>query len=51
METGGLSNGRLVNVIRKSKEDYRAMCKNGIRNPLWVLGRKNLGKLNQFFDI
>jgi glycosyltransferase involved in cell wall biosynthesis len=51
METGGLSNGRLVNVIRKSIEDYRAMRKNGIMNPWWVLGRKNLGKLNQFFDI
>jgi len=49
METGGLSNGRLVNIIRKSAEDYRAMKKNNIPHPFWVLCRKNLRKIRQFF--
>jgi glycosyltransferase len=49
METGGLSNGKLVNVIQKSREDFRAMKKNGIRHAAWALGIKNLGKIPQFF--
>jgi glycosyltransferase len=49
METGGLSNGRLSNIIRKSTEDYLALRKNGIKNPLFVLGRKNFSKMGQFF--
>jgi len=49
METGGLSNGSLGNIARKSLEDLRAIRKNGMKNSLWVLARKNLSKLGQFF--
>jgi len=49
METGGLSNGSLKNIARKSLEDLRAIRKNGMKNSLWVLARKNLSKLGQFF--
>jgi glycosyltransferase len=48
METGGISNGKLSNIIRKSKEDLRGMRKNGIKNVYWVLFRKNLSKIRQF---
>jgi len=49
METGGLSNGRLKDIVQKTREDYRALLKNGI-GPAWlVLFRKNFRKLDQFF--
>jgi phosphoribulokinase len=49
METGGLSNGSLKNIFRKSMEDYRALIKNGIHRALLVLARKNFRKVGQFF--
>jgi hypothetical protein len=49
METGGLSNGSLKNIFRKSMEDYHALIKNGIRRACLVLARKNLRKVGQFF--
>jgi len=48
MRLGGASNRSLGNIIRKSKEDYRALKKNrigGWRALIW----KNLSKLPQFF--
>ena len=50
METGGISNGRFKNIIRKSWEDYLGLKKNGIPFPSLVLGRKNLQKIPQFFS-
>lgn len=49
METGGLSNGSLKNIFRKSMEDYHALRKNGIHHAWLVLMRKNLMKFGQFF--
>lgn len=48
MRVGGASNKSLRNIIRKSKEDYRAMKKNGLSFPAWTLVCKNLSKLPQF---
>jgi len=48
MRLGGESNRSVSNIIRKSKEDYRALHNNGvggIRALVW----KNLSKLPQFF--
>lgn len=49
MRVGGASNKSIENIIRKSKEDYRAMRKNGLPFPAWSLACKNLSKLPQFF--
>ncbi|NEX20802.1 glycosyltransferase [Thiorhodococcus mannitoliphagus] len=47
MRTGGLSNGSLGNILRKSAEDYRALRTNQIGG--WgALVWKNLSKLGQF---
>jgi len=48
MRLGGASNRSLANIIRKSKEDYRALHHNGVGG-LWALFWKNLSKLPQFF--
>lgn len=48
METGGISNGKLRNIAKKSWEDFQAMKKNGIKGAFWVLVRKNFSKLGQF---
>lgn len=48
MRLGGASNGSLKAILNKSREDVRAMRKNGI-NPLLALPWKNLSKLPQFF--
>ncbi|WP_136067212.1 glycosyltransferase family 2 protein [Modicisalibacter radicis] len=48
MRLGGASNGSLKAVVNKSREDYRAMRKNGI-NPFLALPCKNLSKIPQFF--
>jgi len=45
---GGASNRSLGNIIRKSKEDYRALKNNDVGG-LWTLAWKNLSKLPQFF--
>lgn len=50
MRVGGASNRTLKNIIRKSKEDLLALKKNKFNYPYWVLIRKNLSKLSQFFN-
>lgn len=47
MRTGGLSNRSLGNILRKSREDYRALRANGVGG-LLALTWKNLSKLGQF---
>jgi glycosyltransferase len=48
MRLGGASNRSLGNLLRKSREDYRALKANNIGG-IWVLAWKNLSKLPQFF--
>ncbi len=48
MRVGGASNRSLKNIKLKSTEDFRALKANGIKQPLKVLGYKNLSKLTQF---
>ena len=46
MRMGGISNRSIANILRKSKEDYKAMKNNhigGLRSLIW----KNLSKLSQ----
>jgi len=47
MRLGGASNRSLGNMIRKSREDYRALKQNGVGG-LRLLAWKNLSKLPQF---
>ena len=49
MRLGGASNGSLKNLIRKTREDYRAMKNNNLPNPLFTICAKNLSKIPQFF--
>lgn len=49
MRVGGMSNHSITNILRKSREDYRALCGNGIGgigSLLW----KNLSKVPQFLQ-
>ena len=48
MRVGGVSNRSLKNIIKKSKEDYRAIRSNNVGNFL-TLVKKNTSKLKQFF--
>lgn len=48
MRVGGASNKSLSNIIKKSKEDYKAIKRNKIGG-FWTLFMKNFGKLHQFF--
>ena len=48
MRIGGESNRSLGRILRKSREDYRAMKANGVGG-IATLARKNLSKLRQFF--
>jgi glycosyltransferase involved in cell wall biosynthesis len=48
MRVGGASNRSLRNIVRKSREDARAMRTHGIA-VLPALAGKNFGKLGQFF--
>ncbi len=48
MRVGGASNKSLKNIIKKSKEDYRAIRINNIGNFL-TLARKNFSKIKQLF--
>lgn len=48
MRVGGESNKSLKNIIRKSREDYTAMKRNGIGG-LGTLAAKNFRKVPQFF--
>lgn len=47
MRMGGISTGRVSNILTKSKEDMRALKNNGIHFPFSVLAIKNLRKLPQ----
>jgi glycosyltransferase involved in cell wall biosynthesis len=47
MRVGGESNRSLGRILRKSREDHRALKKNGIGG-FGTLARKNLSKLHQF---
>jgi len=47
MRLGGASNRSVGNIIRKSREDYRALHHNGVGG-LWALACKNFSKLPQF---
>jgi glycosyltransferase len=48
MRVGGASNRSLKNIIKKSKEDYRAIRINDIGNFLTFI-KKNISKIKQFF--
>lgn len=48
MRVGGESNRSLTRIARKSREDLRALRRNGVGG-LGVLALKNLSKINQFF--
>jgi glycosyltransferase len=47
MRMGGASTGRLINLLRKSKEDYQILRKNKVGNILTLI-RKIFSKLSQF---
>jgi glycosyltransferase len=49
MRLGGASNGSVSSILRKSREDFRALRKNSIPHPLIALAWKNFSKLPQFF--
>jgi glycosyltransferase len=49
MRVGGMSNGSLANVVRKSAEDLQALRKNGVGGTK-TLFFKNVSKLAQFFQ-
>ena len=46
MATGGASNKSLTNIIRKSREDYKAICKNNVGG-ISTLIYKNISKIGQ----
>ena len=48
MRVGGASNRSLKNIIKKTKEDYRAICSNKIGG-FTTLILKNISKIKQFF--
>ncbi|MFX4296141.1 glycosyltransferase family 2 protein [Pseudosulfitobacter pseudonitzschiae] len=48
MRVGGESNRSVGRILRKSREDYRALRKNGVGGA-WALGLKNTRKISQFF--
>lgn len=47
MRVGGESNRSLGRILRKSREDYRALRKNGVGG-FRTLGLKNISKISQF---
>jgi glycosyltransferase len=47
MRVGGASTGSVKGIIKKSREDIRALRNNGFKFPLTVLAAKNLRKLPQ----
>jgi len=49
MRVGGESNRSLGRILRKSREDYRAIRSNGVGG-LGTLAMKNFSKINQFFE-
>lgn len=48
MRLGGQSNRSIPNMIRKTREDYRAWDINGLRRSLWTIPLKNISKVPQF---
>jgi glycosyltransferase involved in cell wall biosynthesis len=48
MRVGGVSNRSLANLLRKSREDWQVLQRNGVGGLLTLL-QKNLSKLPQFF--
>jgi len=48
MRTGGVSNRNASSLLHALKNDYKALLRNKIPNPIWVLLRKKLSKLEQF---
>jgi glycosyltransferase len=50
MRLGGASNESLKAIVKKSKEDWRALrsCEFSIPGALWAIAWKNLSKLSQF---
>ncbi|RDC56239.1 glycosyltransferase [Pedobacter chinensis] len=48
MRTGGVSNKGLSSLLNALKNDYRALKRNNVPNPLLVLLKKKLNKLSQF---
>ena len=48
MRVGGESNRSVARILRKSREDYEALRRNGVGG-LGALAWKNLSKLGQFF--
>lgn len=49
MRTGGVSNNSVVSIYRALINDYKALKKNKIPNPLIVILRKKLSKIIQFW--
>lgn len=49
MQTGGASNKTIMNILKKSSEDYKALKKNGYPYPFITLLLKNIRKINQLF--
>lgn len=49
MRIGGMTNRGIGNIIRKSREDYRALRLHDVRGRLCALAMKNISKLPQFF--
>ena len=47
MRMGGISTGSIKGIVKKSREDIRALRNNGFRFPLVMLAAKNLRKLPQ----
>ncbi|WP_316794879.1 glycosyltransferase family 2 protein [Pedobacter agri] len=48
MRTGGASNKNIASLLNALKNDYKALKRNKIPNPIWVLFKKKLSKLSQF---
>jgi glycosyltransferase len=48
MRTGGVSNKNLMNLMAALKNDYKALKRNRIPNPLMVLWRKKVSKIIQY---
>jgi len=47
MRLGGASNRNFKNIIKKTKEDYRAVCSNNVGGWFSIL-LKNISKVKQF---
>ncbi len=49
MRTGGISNGGIKSLIKKTSEDYRAWKVNGLDGALYAIPLKKISKIPQFF--